>query len=591
MLLWTCVRLPILCLLAAPLLLPAQTARPHEGQAVDPTQATHLFQTGSEAFRAGDLKTAHASFARLVRMAPRVAAAHTAFGAVLLAENDLPGAVRELAEAHRLDANDTQATINLAVAQSRLGHAAESVALFQTLPPEDLAGLQGPEVLAYAGALDAQGKGAEAETLLTHAVNGHPTPELLDALGTVQAQAQHLEAAGQSFERALAQKPDFAAAHAHMGSVLLLAGQPANAVVELRRAINLGATDEVSRLELGRALLANGQDQDALRVLRETLFANPGSGEVQYTLALALQASGQPREALPLFARVAAARPGDAGVLTNYGLALVQTGDARAGLAQYTRALALRPKDPTLHQNTGVAYLQMNEIDRAIPEFQAGLALDGTNPQLHYDLGLAWKLKDDLARAVAELERAEALDPKMPDAPYTLGVIRMQQGNAPEAAVQFGRAVALRPENTDAWSLLGNVQKDAGNLDAAAEALRHAAALDPEQPSPHVTLAAILAGKGDREGAAAERKTAAELSRKAMSRQRAGFALQSGRALLAKGELQGAVVQLKDAVAADPDLKEAHLLLAEALDKQGRSGEALLERQRAQQLPGQQKSP
>ena len=76
-----------------------------------------------------------------------------------------------------------------------------------------------------------------------------------------------------------------------------------------------------------------------------------------------------------------------------------------------------------------------------------------------------------------------------------------------------------------------------------------------------------------------------------MSRQRAGFALQSGKALLAKGDLSGAMVQLNDAIAAQPDLKEAHLLLAEALQKQGRPDDALAERRKAEHLPGSPESP
>ncbi len=98
-------------------------------------------------------------------------------------------------------------------------------------------------------------------------------------------------------------------------------------------------------------------------------------------------------------------------------------------------------------------------------------------------------------------------------------------------------------------------------------------------------LAAILSSKGDKQGALAERKTAADLSRSAMKKQRAGFALQSGRALLQQGDLPGAITQFNDAVAAEPDLKEAHLLLAEALQKQGRPADALAERQKAEHLP------
>ena len=554
--------------------------------------ASDLFREGSAAFKAGDLGTAHTDFARLVKLAPRVAAAHSALGAVLLVQEQLHPAIAELTEALRLDPNDTQAAINLAVAQSRAGAYPASVARFRALPPEVANSLEPAEILAYATALANTGEVAAAATRLRQGVAGFPAaPDLADALGALQAQQAAYDDARQSFARALQLNSGFAPAHAHLGSLLLLQGDPTAAIAELRRAIELGDTSPVAQLELGRAFSAAGDDAEALTTLERAATAQPNSLDVQYALALALQAAGDLQKALPLLTKVATVRPNDVTVLTNYGLALVQTGDAKAGLVQYTRAASLDPHNVTLHEDMGVAYLQTNDIDHALDQFKAGLTLDPDNPQLHYDLGLAYKLKDNLAAAIPELERAEALDPKLPDPPYTLGVIRMQQGKAGEATRQFQQAVALKPANGEAWGLLGSVQKDAGNLDAAADALRHAIALQPDQPSPHVTLAAILSTQGDRAGAAAERKIAADLSRKAMSQQRAGFALQSGRALLARGDLPGAVVQLNDAVAAEPNLKEAHLLLAEALQKQGRPADALAERRKAEQLSGKPQSP
>ena len=76
-----------------------------------------------------------------------------------------------------------------------------------------------------------------------------------------------------------------------------------------------------------------------------------------------------------------------------------------------------------------------------------------------------------------------------------------------------------------------------------------------------------------------------------MSDQRAGFALQSGRALFARGDLAGAIAQLTDAVGANPGLKEAHLLLADAYAKQGRPAEAVAERQKAEKIPSGPVSP
>src|SRR5579862_2221723 len=57
------------------------------------TEANSLFQAGTAAFEAGDIKTAKAKFARLIRIAPNVAAAHSAYGVVLLTEGDTKAAI------------------------------------------------------------------------------------------------------------------------------------------------------------------------------------------------------------------------------------------------------------------------------------------------------------------------------------------------------------------------------------------------------------------------------------------------------------------------------------------------------------------
>jgi predicted Zn-dependent protease len=93
---------------------------------------------------------------------------------------------------------------------------------------------------------------------------------------------------------------------------------------------------------------------------------------------------------------------------------------------------------------------------------------------------------------------------------------------------------------------------------------------------------------GKRAEAAAERKIAADLSRAANNRQRAGFALKSGRVLLDQNKLPEAILQLNTAVQADPALVEPHLLLAEAYTRQGKADEAAAERKLAAALTARQ---
>jgi protein O-GlcNAc transferase len=557
--------------------------------------ADEAFRAGSAAYLRNDLQTAHVQFAKLVQLAPKVAAGHTAFGTVLLAEGDARSAAIQLQLAHSLDPKDTGAILNLALTYSQLHDYAKSVKMFQlfdqtksdssqTLTPQD--------AIAYAVALTATAEPTAARKQLEAALSTSPDNAALhDALGTLLAQQVNFTEATEQFRLALSLDPDLASAHYHLGSVFLNQGDLAAAVTELTQADTLAKDNIEYALQLGRALRTDDQDETALAVLRHALTLDPASLDAKYELALALQANDNAHEGLPLFEQVVAARPNDSAVLTNLGLALVQTGDAKSAISFYLRALALNAKSATLHEDLGVAYLQQSDLSHAIEQFRAGLVIEPDNPQLHYDLGLALKLKDDPAEAAAELERAEKLDPKLPDPPYTLGILYMQFGRFAEARVELEKATTLRPVNGDAWAILGNVYKETGEPQKGVAALRRAIELLPNQPSPHISLAAILIQLRDTAGAAAERKKGADLSRIAVSRQRANFSLDSGRTLLKRGQVAEALVQLQSAVEADPNYAEAHFALADALDRQGRSADAALERQKAEKLAKTSRTP
>jgi Tfp pilus assembly protein PilF len=106
----------------------------------------------------------------------------------------------------------------------------------------------------------------------------------------------------------------------------------------------------------------------------------------------------------------------------------------------------------------------------------------------------------------------------------------------------------------------------------------------PEQPDPHLTLAAVRVKQNQAAEATAERKKAADLMRTNMNRQRAEVACHSGVSLLKDGKLADAIVEFRNALSYDPNYAQAHMGLAEALQRQGQPVEAASERQKAQAL-------
>jgi protein O-GlcNAc transferase len=82
--------------------------------------------------------------------------------------------------------------------------------------------------------------------------------------------------------------------------------------------------------------------------------------------------------------------------------------------------------------------------------------------------------------------------------------------------------------------------------------------------------------------AAAERRKAADLMRANMNHQRAEVATNAGNSLFGAAMWTGAIVQFRDAFSYDANYAEAHLGLADALDRQGKTAEAAAERQKAE---------
>jgi Tfp pilus assembly protein PilF len=203
-------------------------------------------------------------------------------------------------------------------------------------------------------------------------------------------------------------------------------------------------------------------------------------------------------------------------------------------------------------------------------------------PQLHYNLGLALKMQDDAAGAIPELVTAEKLDPSAPEAPYLLGVLYMQTGRYDDAAREMNISLKLHPDNGDGWATLGSVYDKLNKLPEATTALREAIRQQPGQPDAHLTLAGVLIKQNQPAEAASERRKAADLMRSNMNRQRAEVATNSGNSQLRSGDVEGAIVQFRDALSYDASYTEAHLGLANALDRQGKTAEAAAERQKAE---------
>ena len=134
--------------------------RPLSSQKASPDldQARSAMASGIALANSGNLDQARVAFERAVKLAPNVSATHAALGSVLLSQNRMEAALRELTRAHALDPGDVSIDLNLARAKAETGGFNDAAHLFRAAlassPPPVLSE---DESLAYAKALAGTG--------------------------------------------------------------------------------------------------------------------------------------------------------------------------------------------------------------------------------------------------------------------------------------------------------------------------------------------------------------------------------------------------------------------------------------------------
>ncbi len=548
-------------------------------------QASAAYHDGQVAIAHRDLRAAQADFEQVVRLAPQAEQGHSALGAVLVSRGETKAGIRELEKALAIQPNDDTARMNLALAYEQIGNPEKAVPLFSRL--ETRARMQQHELpsyvlAAYARSLAQIHQVGPAIVKMKAAVAlDSQNAELHDALGSLYAQRKDWTDAQQEFAAAIRLNPAFGVAHLHLGLAMRAQGQE-NGLAEIVQASQLEPRNAMIALELGNALVADGHDDKAIPVFRHALELEPNSTAASYQLALALQRSNQIQDAIVLLKKVVAEEPDNSSAMTNLGMALCQAQQAKDAVPFLQRAVALDPHNVTALENLSAAYVQLNEFDDAIHALQTALKLAPNQSQLHYDLGLAYKWQDNATAAIPELETAERLNPTAPEAPYLLGILYLQEGRYSDAAREMSLALKLRPQDADGWATLGSVYENLNMLPQATSALHEAIRQNPTQPDAYLTLASVLVKQNQPEEARMERKKAADLMRAHMNFQRAEVSTNAGNAALHAGDVAGAVLQFQDALSFDPDYADAHLGLARALDREGKTIEAAEERQKAE---------
>ena len=298
--------------------------------------------------------------------------------------------------------------------------------------------------------------------------------------------------------------------------------------------------------EFDRALghFRAGSYEAALLVMEPLGRQHPEVAEVQHLLAIILDLSGRPEAANQHFERAVELQPESVALRTNFGANLMRIGQASEAAEQFREALELEPNHPTASFNLGTILLQQGDFERALPP----------------------------------LEKAFEIQPDVYQNAYQLAYCRFLLGKY-EAADSILTQLAGTADSRAELRLLRSLTERAlGRADRTLEVLQEIRPLLNGQPQLQFQVAMLLLSQDLLE-------PAEELLRLVTQQLPASYRARFNLALAQEGlgRLPEATMTAKAALTLE-ETADVHLLLADLMESQGNSLEAVEHYQQAVRL-------
>jgi tetratricopeptide (TPR) repeat protein len=417
-------------------------------------------------------------------------------------------------------------------------------------------------------------------------------------LGVVLTEARRYDEALPLLQSAIKVATPSYDAWLYLGRCQLASGRAPEAVVSLRRALELAERPEASsgsaavrrrsvHYQLATALRATGATDEAQRQFAEAERLSVQQAESERDLLSkfmtdTLEQGSSTERTLPLsiagFETLTDTQRSELQVRLKATLArtYLNLGIVHAQSSRFARAAELfdmsaqiDPDFPQVQYSLGVAYFNAEEFKKAIPPLTRASEQQPQNAEARRMLAMASFNADDYAKA-ADLLRT---DPKLPSDPalqYAFGLALVRSDRAKEAETIFSRVLTQYPDVPELNVVVGQIHAAQGDYDAAIASLRRAIELKRDVAEAHAALGDIYMRQGNLGAAASSlRDELAAHPRNVRARQTLATVLDLD------GRADEAIKELRAIVAVRPTYADARYLFGKILLARGATAEAL----------------
>ena len=373
---------------------------------------------------------------------------------------------------------------------------------------------------------------ADAADALDRAVRARPGWSAAIALrATALAQLGKLDAAGESFRKAIQMDPNQASFHAGLASVYARQQRFAEAATEFKRAVQLDPKSVDSHYNLALAYIGEQFYNKAVEELTRASHMDTSSPEILINLAAAQFLAGNSKGAAELVESIEVRWKNSPQVLYNLGLVLIQQQDWSRAAKAFAQAQILAPDETAITIQWAKCELELHNFhdaesaltrlrgegydsddvevllgstevglgkpDLAEEAFRRAEGLNARSADAHFGMGELLFQKADVPGALAEMKEACDLAPK--ELRFVLGLARilLKSGQNEEGARFLATSLEEFPADPDITYLLGIAQYNLGHYADALASFQNTLRFDPKESRGYFMLGNTLAQLGD----------------------------------------------------------------------------------------------
>ncbi|HEU6449352.1 MAG TPA: tetratricopeptide repeat protein [Verrucomicrobiae bacterium] len=481
-------------------------------------------------FKTADYDRAEIEFLKVLQADPQNPAAIKHLGIIYFNEGRFDRAFSFVAASCQRDTNNFDLHINLGQIYLSAGKfnaaRAEAETVLAANPHDSIA----PLLLAESCVTPADLEKAQMR-LQQLPENIRQTAAVQLGLGTLAFRRSDFESAGQFLKHAETLAPGSSEIHLTLANLYWTQKNLDGAKQEFQNAIDAAPSDPAKQLKLAQFEIQSGDAAAGKRLLKQIIGKHPAYLPAQLALAEIAATGGNDAECDKLLGAMLTRDGANYGALLLDGRVKLANGKFSEAAAVFERMEKFYPDSPPVCFQLAQARLADNETAAAIRSLKRALSLD-TNfaeadlllaeikiktgdveaataslkrlTQQRPDLIQSCFLLADIYRANGQFDNALGIYrqagknfPRNPRIPFQIGLTFLQQNRKAEARAEFERALALSPDYAPALERLLDFDIAEKQFSAASRRIEEQLAQHPKSPELQLLSAKVFFAQGD----------------------------------------------------------------------------------------------